>query len=102
MYACILLSSSRMFASKTYTASSLCIELAPKVSVASDDFLSEPAWLVHFRFYCEASVFWLFAALNLSQQTLEVGVYHVRRIHLFVKVFESHLVLSVLGQLCSC
>ena len=47
MYACILLSSSRMFASKTYTASSLCIELAPKVSVASDGFVSKPAWLTH-------------------------------------------------------
>ena len=53
-------------------------------------------------FYCEASVFWRFAALNLSQQTLEVGVYHVRRFHLLVKVFESEFVLSVFGQLCSC
>ena len=49
-------------------------------------------------FYCEASVFWRFAAL----QTLEVGVYHVRRFHLLVKVFERQLVISTLGQLCSC
>ena len=48
-------------------------------------------------FYYEASVFWRFAALNLSQQTLEVGVYHVRRFHLLVKVFEGEFVLSVLG-----
>ena len=75
-----------------------CIEPAPKVSVAPDDFVSETAWLMHLCFYCEASVFWRFAAL----QTLEVGVYHVRRFHLPVKVFESQLVITTLGQLCSC
>ena len=75
-----------------------CIEPAPKVSVASDDFVSETAWLMHLCFYCEASVFRRFAAF----QTLEVGVYHVRRFHLLVKVFESQLVISTLGQLCSC
>ena len=57
---------------------------------------------MHLCFCCEASVFWRLAALDLSQQTIEVGVYHVRRFHLLLKVYESQLVLSVLGQLCSC
>ena len=34
----------------------------------SDNFVNEPAWLMHLCFYCGASVFWLFAALDLSQQ----------------------------------
>ena len=82
----------------------LCIEPAPNVYVASGDFVSETAWLMHLCFYCEASVFWRFAASDLSQQTLEVGVYHMWRFHLLVNVFESQLafVLSVLGQLWSC
>ena len=55
-----------------------------------------------FFFFCEASVFWRFAASDLSQQILQVGVYHVRRFHLLVKVFESQLLFPVLWQLCSC
>ena len=57
---------------------------------------------MHLCVYCESSVFWRFAALDLSQQTLEAGVYHVRRFHLLVKVFESQLLFSVLWKLCSC
>ena len=57
---------------------------------------------MHLCFYCEASLFWRFPAVDLSQQTLEVGVYNVRGLYLLVKVFESELVLPVLVQLCSC
>ena len=79
----------------------LCTEPAPKVSVAPDNFVSELAWLMHLCVYCESSVFWRFAALDVSQQTLEVSVYHVRRFHLLVRVFKIQLVLFVLGQLFS-
>ena len=53
---------------------------------------------MHLCFYCEASVFWRFAALDLSQQTLEVGVYHVRHFHLLVKFLKASLFSPCLGS----
>ena len=75
----------------------LCTEPAPKCSVASENFVSEPTWLMHLCFFfCEASVFWRFAASDLSAQIPQVSVYPPRRFHLLVKVFESQLLFSVL------